>query len=82
MSVLLYIGLETVACFSIRSQFLLVSNNNQVAFGELELNPEFNLMQLSVEDFENKIQVKPAADCCHWAYVFPFIYCFPNSDVF
>ncbi|KAG0538081.1 hypothetical protein BDA96_03G204300 [Sorghum bicolor] len=27
-----------------------------VALGELELNPEFNLMQLSVEDFENKIQ--------------------------
>jgi len=79
----LYIGLETVACFSIRSQFLLVSNNNQVAFGELELNPEFNLMQLSVEDFENKIQAKPAADCCHWAYLFPFIYLFfPNFDVF
>ena len=29
--------------------------------GELELNPEFNLMQLSVEDFENKIQVNSAA---------------------
>jgi len=27
-----------------------------VALGELELNPKFNLMQLSVEDFENKIQ--------------------------
>ena len=33
-------------------------------------------MQLSVEDFENKIQAKPAADCCHWAYLFPFIYLF------
>ncbi|KAM3349516.1 hypothetical protein ACQJBY_022458 [Aegilops geniculata] len=27
-----------------------------VAVGELELNPEFSLMQWSVEDFENKIQ--------------------------
>lgn len=27
-----------------------------VALGEIELNPEFNLMQLSVEDFENRIQ--------------------------
>ncbi|KAL6884619.1 hypothetical protein ACP4OV_010555 [Aristida adscensionis] len=27
-----------------------------VALGELELNHEFNLMQLSVEDFENKVQ--------------------------
>ncbi|KAK3161044.1 hypothetical protein QOZ80_1BG0070910 [Eleusine coracana subsp. coracana] len=27
-----------------------------VALGELELHPEFTLMQLSVEDFENKIQ--------------------------
>lgn len=31
--------------------------NKQVAVGELELNSEFSLMQWSVEDFENKIQV-------------------------
>lgn len=31
--------------------------NEQVAVGELELNHEYNLMQWSVEDFENKIHV-------------------------
>ena len=39
------------------SCFLFLLNNKQVAVGELELNPEFSLMQWSVEDFENKIQV-------------------------
>jgi hypothetical protein len=37
--------------------FLFLLNNKQVAVGELELNSEFSLMQWSVEDFENKIQV-------------------------
>ena len=47
--------------------------------GELELNLEFNLMQLSVEDFENKIQVNPdAPDCCHWH--FPLL--LPSCDAF
>jgi hypothetical protein len=31
--------------------------NEQVAVGELELNNEINLMQWSVEDYENKIHV-------------------------
>ncbi|PWZ32386.1 NADP-specific glutamate dehydrogenase [Zea mays] len=45
-----------------------------VALGEIELNPEFNLMQLSVEDFENRIQVNSAAPD-HLAVIFRF--CFP-----
>ena len=43
------------------------------------MNPEFNLMQLSVEDFENKIQVNSAAlDCCHWH----FALLLPSCDAF
>uniref|UniRef100_A0A0D9V206 glutamate dehydrogenase (NADP(+)) n=1 Tax=Leersia perrieri TaxID=77586 RepID=A0A0D9V206_9ORYZ len=34
----------------------IINSGCRVAVGELELNPEFSLMQWSVEDFENKIQ--------------------------
>ena len=50
-----------------KSLYICIYYRQSLRLGELELSLEFNLMQLSVEDFKNKIQVNsPAPDCCHW----------------
>jgi hypothetical protein len=56
------LGLRLLYVFS-KFTFFVCILKQQVALGELELHPEFTLMQLSVEDFENKIQVNP--DSCY-----------------
>ena len=54
-----------------KSLYICIYYRQSLRLGELELSPEFNLMQLSVEDFENKIQLNSTApDCCHWHFFF------------